>query len=149
MAGILTGCETTATGTVSAVTTSNTPAAPSATQQPVPGTPAATPAPTPTPVPTPTPAQTPTGCQLVYQDHDATISFDGIDAAGWCDRVRTTDGHWMPTLVPASSLPPHGLCGGSTDQGGTWEVRDSGGDYYGKQACVMLNQMGLRQPMEN
>jgi hypothetical protein len=106
-------------------------------------------APTTTPAPVVAAVPVATTCALVYQDHDATISFEGAGAGTWCDRVRQNDGHWFLSGPPSTTGTFDYLCSGTTDVGAFWWVRDTGSDRYGKAACVLLNQLGLRQPMEN
>jgi hypothetical protein len=142
-AAALAACTSTTTGSITTVTTSDNPsgAAQAATAAPV--QPAASSAPTDSPANV--------LCVLVYQDHNASISFTAPDALAWCDRVRGADGHWFRALAPpdTGSLRVDLLCNGSTPAGGYWVVMDTGSDQYGKAGCVLLNQLGLPSPMEN
>src|SRR5260370_33567339 len=47
-------------------------------------------------------------CLLVYQGHDATVSFKGPGADDWCTKLTQTDGNWFASTftAPAAGSPP-------------------------------------------
>jgi hypothetical protein len=89
--------------------------------------------------------QPPAGiCLLVYQGHDATISFNGPGANDWCTKVIQSDGNWFKSTDTAPRAGLTSICSGTSKAGVTWAVFDSGGHTYGQPACAMINQLSAR-----
>lgn len=80
-------------------------------------------------------------CLLVYQGHNATVSFNGPGGSVWCTKLIQLDGNWFKVnaTTPAAGLDT--VCSLTTRAGVTWTVYDSGGHVYGQQACAKLNQL--------
>jgi len=83
-------------------------------------------------------------CILVYQNHDATISFKGPGANDWCTKVIQTDGNWFKSTAAAPATGLTSICSGISHAGVAWGVFDSGGHTYGQPACAMVNQLSAR-----
>jgi hypothetical protein len=83
-------------------------------------------------------------CLLVYQGHDATVSFNGPGANDWCTKLTQTDGNWFKSTATAPAAGLTAICSGTSHAGVAWGVFDSGGQVYGRQACATVNQLSAR-----
>jgi hypothetical protein len=83
-------------------------------------------------------------CLLVYQGHDATVSFNGPGANDWCSKVTQTDGNWFKSTATAPAAGLTSICSGTSHAGVVWGVFDSGGQVYGHQGCGLVNQLSAR-----
>jgi hypothetical protein len=83
-------------------------------------------------------------CLLVYQGHNATISFQGPGANDWCAKVTQMDGNWFASTATAPAQGLVSICSGNSRAGVAWGVFDSGGKVYGRQGCALVNQLSAR-----
>ena len=83
-------------------------------------------------------------CLVVYQGHNATVSFQGPGANDWCAKVTQTDGNWFKSTATAPAAGLVSICSGTSHAGVVWGVFDSGGQVYGRQACALVNQLSAR-----
>jgi hypothetical protein len=83
-------------------------------------------------------------CLLVYQQHDATVSFNGPGANDWCTKVIQRDGNWFRStdITPKAGLAS--VCSGTSHAGVVWGIFDSGSQTYGKEGCALVNQLSAR-----
>lgn len=84
-------------------------------------------------------------CLVVYQKHDAMVSFQSPGANDWWTKLTKLDGNWFSSTATTPAAGLSAVCSGHSHAGVAWGVFDSGGEVYGRQACATVNQLSASQ----